>query len=49
MKALAVPDCPFVNLPKMRPGLWGEGVTANKTKECRWLASSLVARFEFLE
>ncbi|MGA3242620.1 MAG: hypothetical protein ABSG03_40785 [Bryobacteraceae bacterium] len=30
-------------------GRWGEGLTAGKMMECRWLAPSLVGQFEFVE
>jgi len=49
MKPLEVEVCPFCNLPERRPGRWGEGLTADKMKECRWLRPALKARFEFLE
>jgi bifunctional non-homologous end joining protein LigD len=46
---LAATDCPFTNLPEARRGRWGEGLTAEKMKECRWLAPVLVGQFEFVE
>jgi len=49
MKPLEVSECPFCNLPEKRPGRWGEGPTADKMKECRWLRPELTGRFEFLE
>lgn len=49
MKPLEVPECPFVNLPESRPGRWGEGLTADKMQDCRWLCPTLVGRIEFLE
>jgi DNA ligase D-like protein (predicted ligase) len=49
MKALEVGECPFCNLPEKRPGRWGEGLTADKMKDCRWLRPELSGRFEFLE
>jgi bifunctional non-homologous end joining protein LigD len=33
-EGLEVPECPFVNLPQPRGGLWGQGLTAAKMKEC---------------
>jgi ATP-dependent DNA ligase len=36
-KALAADKSPFVNLPEARGGRWGEGLTAERMKECRWL------------
>ena len=29
--------CPFANLPERSGGRWGQGLTAAKMKECRWL------------
>jgi bifunctional non-homologous end joining protein LigD len=49
MKPLEVEVCPFCNLPEERPGHWGEGLTADKMKECRWVRPELKARIEFLE
>jgi len=49
MKPLEVTECPFCNLPEKRSGRWGEGLTADKMKDCRWLVPVLVGRFEFLE
>jgi ATP-dependent DNA ligase len=34
---LQIPECPFSNLPESRSGRWGQGLTAVKMKECRWL------------
>jgi bifunctional non-homologous end joining protein LigD len=48
-QALAAADCPFANLPEPRGGRWGEGLTAEKMRECRWLKPTLVGRFEFVE
>jgi bifunctional non-homologous end joining protein LigD len=41
--------CPFANLPEARSGRWGEGLTAEKMKQCRWLVPELVGQFEFVE
>jgi DNA ligase D-like protein (predicted ligase) len=46
---LQVADCPFVNLPEERNGRWGQGLTREKMKECRWLKPKLVGQFEYLE
>jgi bifunctional non-homologous end joining protein LigD len=48
-KGLEIAQCPFANLPKARSGRWGEGLTAEKMKDCVWLRPLLVGRFEFLE
>lgn len=46
---LAATECPFANLPEARGGRWGEGLTAEKMKDCRWLKPLLVGQFEFVE
>jgi bifunctional non-homologous end joining protein LigD len=47
--SLVAAACPFANLPEARAGRWGEGLTAEKMKECRWLAPALVGQFQFVE
>ena len=37
IKALEIKECPFANLPEKKAGGWGEGQTAAKMVECRWL------------
>jgi DNA ligase D-like protein (predicted ligase) len=41
--------CPFANLPEISTGRWGQGLTATKMKDCRWLKPVLVGQFEFRE
>jgi DNA ligase D-like protein (predicted ligase) len=48
-RGLAITECPFVNLPERGKGRWGEGLTAEDMKRCRWLKPQLVAAIEFLE
>jgi bifunctional non-homologous end joining protein LigD len=48
-KGLEIAQCPFANLPEARSGRWGEGLTAEKMKDCVRLKPALVAQFEFLE
>jgi DNA ligase D-like protein (predicted ligase) len=48
-RGLEVKECPFVNLPEARSGRWGQGLTAEKMVECRWLQPRLVGAFEFVE
>ena len=48
-KGLHTETCPFANLPEQRSGRWGQGLTAAKMKECRWLKPVLVGQFEFAE
>ena len=49
MSGLQSSRMPFVNLPDERPSRWGEGLTAEKMKQCVWLRPELVARIEFLD
>jgi bifunctional non-homologous end joining protein LigD len=48
-RGLEIPECPFANLPEARSGRWGEGLTAEKMRECRWLSPVVVAEFGFVE
>jgi ATP-dependent DNA ligase len=48
-RPLRTETCPFANLPEKKPGRWGQGLTATKMKECRWLKPALVGQFEFVE
>ena len=48
-RGLQISECPFANLPEARAGRWGDGLTAAKIKDCRWLKPVLVGQFEFLE
>jgi DNA ligase D-like protein (predicted ligase) len=48
-KGLSISECPFQNLPESGKGRWGEGLTAEDMKRCRWLRPQLVAAIEFLE
>jgi ATP-dependent DNA ligase len=49
LKHLKTPKCPFANLPEPDAGRWGQGLTAEKMKECVWVRPELVARIRFLE
>jgi bifunctional non-homologous end joining protein LigD len=48
-RGLETTECPFANLPEKKSGRWGQGLTAAKMKDCRWLKPKLVAQFEFVE
>ena len=48
-RGLEVVECPFANLPEARGGRWGQGLTADKMKDCRWLKPVLVGQFEYVE
>jgi ATP-dependent DNA ligase len=49
IKHVKTPKCPFVNLPEPAAGRWGQGLTADKMKECVWVRPETVARVDFLE
>jgi bifunctional non-homologous end joining protein LigD len=49
LKTLEAEECPFANLPEAKGGRWGEGLTVEKMKQCRWLEPVLVGQFEFVE
>jgi ATP-dependent DNA ligase len=48
-EGLSISKCPFRNLPESGNGRWGEGLTAEDMKRCRWLKPQLVSVIEFLE
>jgi hypothetical protein len=41
IKHLETLKCPFVNLPEEEAGRWGQGLTAEKMKECVWVDHDL--------
>lgn len=49
LKGFKAQKCPFINLPEKQAGRWGQGLTAEKMKECVWLRPEAVARIQFLE
>jgi len=49
LRSLEISECPFSNLPEPRGGRWGQGLTAEKMKDCRWLKPVLVGQFEYVE
>jgi hypothetical protein len=40
--------CPLVNLPEQDAGRWGQGLTAEKMKECVWVKPRVVAEVHSL-
>jgi ATP-dependent DNA ligase len=48
-RGLEIAECPLANLPEVRSGRWGEGLTTEKMKECRRLKPSLIGQVEFVE
>jgi DNA ligase D-like protein (predicted ligase) len=49
LKGLKIKKCPFVNLPQTDPGRWGQGLTAEKMKQCVWLKPETIVRIDFAE
>ena len=49
LRPLTAVDCPFANVPEAKAGRWGQGLTAEKMRECRWVNPVLVGEFEFVE
>jgi bifunctional non-homologous end joining protein LigD len=49
IKPLETAKCPFVNLAEKDAGRWGQGLTAEKMRECVWVKPRVVAKVEFLE
>lgn len=43
LRPLEILVCPFANLPEVRSGRWGEGLTAEKMKDCVWVRPELDA------
>jgi bifunctional non-homologous end joining protein LigD len=46
LQELQISDCPFANLPELKSGRWGLGLTAEKMKDCRWVRPELVGEFD---
>ena len=49
LRKLETDLCPFANLPEDRTSRWGQPITAEKMKECRWVRPNLVCQVEFVE
>jgi ATP-dependent DNA ligase len=49
LRKLEIKACPFTNLPQRDKGRWGQGLTADKMAECRWLKPQLVAQIEYAD
>jgi bifunctional non-homologous end joining protein LigD len=49
LKKLIIDDCPFANLPEKKASRWGEALTAEKMKDCRWVKPALVCQVAFVE
>jgi bifunctional non-homologous end joining protein LigD len=49
IKHLKTAKCPFANLPEKAEGRWGQGLTAEKMKDCVWLKPEAVVRIEFAQ
>jgi DNA ligase D-like protein (predicted ligase) len=49
IRPLQIGKCPFANLPETSPGRFGQGLTAQKMKECFWVRPEVVVRVDFAE
>ena len=49
LKHLAIPTCPFVNLPDQRKSRFGEELNAEKMKKAVWVEPRVVVQIKFLE
>jgi len=49
MRKIKRATCPFLNLPEIRPGRWGLGITPAVMKRCVWVEPVLVAQIKFTE
>jgi bifunctional non-homologous end joining protein LigD len=49
LKKLAISECPFANLPEKKASRWGESLTVEKMKECRWVNPELICQVAFVE
>jgi bifunctional non-homologous end joining protein LigD len=49
VKKFGTPKCPFTNLPEKKASRWGESLTVEKMKECRWVKPKLVCQVAFVE
>lgn len=49
LRDLATGACPFKNLPEKKTARWGEALTAEKMKECRWVKPKLVCQVAYVE
>jgi bifunctional non-homologous end joining protein LigD len=49
LKKVATPKCPFNNLPEKKGSRWGDSLTVEKMKECRWVKPKLVCQVGFVE
>jgi bifunctional non-homologous end joining protein LigD len=49
MQRIKRTSCPFINLPEMKPGRWGLGITPAVMKQCSWVEPLLVAQIKFTE
>ena len=48
-RGLEAKRCPFADLPSIKSGHWGEGITTEDMRELRWLKPTLVAQVRFVE
>jgi bifunctional non-homologous end joining protein LigD len=49
LKKRIIDECPFGNLPEEKRSRWGQPLTVEKMKECRWVKPELVCQVAFAE
>ena len=49
LEPLITAECPFLNVPELSPGRWGQRLTAEKMKNCIWVRPETVVRCAFQE
>lgn len=49
IRHLETSRCPFANLPDKHVGQWGQGITAEKMKDCTWLLCRIRHRSHYVE
>ncbi|HWB06105.1 MAG TPA: hypothetical protein VG796_23995 [Verrucomicrobiales bacterium] len=48
-KGLATVSCPFYNLPEPKAARWGQGLTEEEMKKCRWVKPKVKVEVAFVE
>jgi bifunctional non-homologous end joining protein LigD len=49
LTGIVVQKCPFFNLPEPKAARWGQGLTAEEMKKCRWVMPDVKVRVAFVE
>jgi bifunctional non-homologous end joining protein LigD len=49
LKELAIPNCPFANLPEKKGSRYSPGLTVAEMRKCHWVEPKLVCQIKFTE